>query len=109
MGVREEEAERRFCFLNDRAGCGGVEYAAGLLLEVCARPRFAIELIYSSMRGSATVAGQSEIWFACCDWSAMSDDDVFGVRPAMTATLVPTSLCLCYQHTNGTLLASGRC
>ena len=34
MGVREEEAERRFCFLNDRAGCGGVEYAAGLLLEV---------------------------------------------------------------------------
>ena len=33
MGVREEEAERRFCFLNDRAGCGGVEYAAGRLLE----------------------------------------------------------------------------
>ena len=47
----EEEAERRFCFLNDRAGCGGAEYAAGLLLEVWARPRFAIELIYSSMRG----------------------------------------------------------
>ena len=35
VGVREEkeEAERRFCFLNDGAGCGGVEYAAGLLLE----------------------------------------------------------------------------
>ena len=43
----EEKEERRFCFLNDRAGCGGVGYAAGLLLEVCARPRFAIELICS--------------------------------------------------------------
>ena len=46
MREEEEEAERRFCFLNDRAGCGGVEYAAGLLEEVWARPRFAIELIY---------------------------------------------------------------